>query len=63
MNRPKTKVESSLVTQRHYTRKYPSSAAGKKKTGNVYGGQKINGQNLDCFNPPHEFLKLYKIIR
>ncbi|MPC44418.1 hypothetical protein E2C01_038091 [Portunus trituberculatus] len=26
-------------------------------------GQKINGQSLHYFNPPHEFLKLYKITK
>ncbi|MPC48593.1 hypothetical protein E2C01_042371 [Portunus trituberculatus] len=29
----------------------------------VYGDQKINGQNLQYFDPPHEFLKLYKIAK
>ena len=27
----------------------------------VYGGQKINGQTLYSFNPPHDFLMLCKI--
>ncbi|MPC99136.1 hypothetical protein E2C01_094532 [Portunus trituberculatus] len=31
--------------------------------GRVYGGQKINGQSLHCFNTPHMFLKLYKITK
>ncbi|MPC88102.1 hypothetical protein E2C01_082994 [Portunus trituberculatus] len=28
--------------------------------GRIYGGQRINGQSLYYFNPPHEFLKLHK---
>ncbi|MPC12552.1 hypothetical protein E2C01_005250 [Portunus trituberculatus] len=31
--------------------------------GRVCGGQKINGHSLHYFNPPHEFLKLYKITK
>ncbi|MPC30017.1 hypothetical protein E2C01_023271 [Portunus trituberculatus] len=31
--------------------------------GRVYGGQKINGYSLHYLNPPHEFLKLYKITK
>ncbi|MPC31740.1 hypothetical protein E2C01_025037 [Portunus trituberculatus] len=29
----------------------------------IYGSQKINGHSLHYFNPPHEFLKLYKITK
>ncbi|MPC46908.1 hypothetical protein E2C01_040640 [Portunus trituberculatus] len=35
----------------------------KGETGRVYGGQKINGHSLHYFNPPHRFLKLYKITK
>ncbi|MPC45078.1 hypothetical protein E2C01_038763 [Portunus trituberculatus] len=31
--------------------------------GMVYGGQKINSHSLHYFNPPHKFLKLYKITK
>ncbi|MPC86265.1 hypothetical protein E2C01_081088 [Portunus trituberculatus] len=31
--------------------------------GRVYKGQKINGRSLHYFNPPHEFLKLYKATK
>ncbi|MPC09744.1 hypothetical protein E2C01_002363 [Portunus trituberculatus] len=33
------------------------------KLGRVYGGQKNNGHGLLYSNPPHEFLKLYKITK
>ncbi|MPC71448.1 hypothetical protein E2C01_065725 [Portunus trituberculatus] len=31
--------------------------------GRVYGGQKINSHSLHYSNPPHKFLKLYKITK
>ncbi|MPC35308.1 hypothetical protein E2C01_028730 [Portunus trituberculatus] len=31
--------------------------------GRVYGGQKINSQSRYYFNPPHKFLKLYRITK
>ncbi|MPD04047.1 hypothetical protein E2C01_099716 [Portunus trituberculatus] len=31
--------------------------------GRVYGRHKINGHSLYYFNPPHKFLKLYKITK